>query len=296
MNAENFAEWLRRQGKDIIKTNSSYWYDIGPKIYQAFPYHQLITPSNDEIKYFFEQSKAIAIRYSIPLNQPQGQSSYHVIYEGDNYELANLPKKVRHDVTKGMHYASYEPITLVRLAKDGWRLRKETLIRQGRRNAESRLFWATLCTSADDLPGYEAWGASHDGELVAALLACTVDDTIEILYQQSLTQDLIFGINNALTYVFTHEVIHRPGIRCIFYGLQSLDAPISVDEFKFRMGFERKPVKQRVVFNPSITPLIRPLSLRILKILLKVFPASYQIAKAEGMVRFYFQGINPNEC
>jgi hypothetical protein len=295
MNAENFSEWLRRQGKDVIKTNSSYWYDIGPKIYQAFPYHQLITPSNDEIKYLFEQSKAIAIRYSVPLNQPKGQISYHVIYERNNYELANLPKKVRHDVTRGIHYASYEPITLERLAKEGWFLRKETLVRQGRRNAESRRYWETLCLSADGIPGYEAWGALHEGKLVTSLLACTVDDTIEILYQQSLTQELIFGINNALTYVFTHEVLHRPGIRCVFYGLQSLDAPISVDKFKFRMGFEPKPVKQRVVFNPSITPLIRPLSQRILKILIKVFPSSYPIAKAEGMVRFYLQGKNPNE-
>src|SRR4030042_3915414 len=159
-------EWLNRQGHHVIKTQSSYWYDIGPKVYQAFPYHKLITPPNDEISFFFRANKAFAIRFSTPLNQPEGQLSYHVVYDHANYELANLPKKARHDVTRGLQYASFEPIPLVRLAKEGWSLREETLIRQGRINAETRMFWEALCLSADGLPCFEAWGALHDGALV----------------------------------------------------------------------------------------------------------------------------------
>ncbi len=290
MEQESLIEWLSRQGHQIIKTESSYWYDIGPKVYQAFPYHLLITPSNDEILNFFRQSKAIGIRFSTPLKQPEGQLSYHVVYDQANYEFADLPKKARHDVTRGLEYASYECIPLKQLAKEGWKLREDTLVRQGRQNAESRSFWEALCLSADGLPCFETWGALHEGDLVASLLACTINDTIGILYQQSLTQHLKFGINNALTYTFTREVLNRPGIRCIFYGLHSLDAPASVDDYKFRMRYSPKPVRQRVVFNPLIAPLIRPFSHSILKIICKVLGTSSQIAKAEGMVRFYLQG------
>ena len=284
------VEWLHRQGHHVIKTNSSFWYDIGPKVYQAFPYHQLIAPSSDEIRAIFRQSKAIALRYSTAIDQPEGQISYHVVYDRDHYELASLPKKARHDVTRGLQYASCEPIPLMCLATEGWRLREETLVRQGRRKAESRLFWETLCLSADGLPCYEAWGALHEGKLVAALLACTIDDTVAILYQQSMTQHLQFGINNALTYVFTREVLHRPGIRCIFYGLQSLDAPPSVDQFKFRMEYFPRPVKQRVVFHPIFALLVQPLGHRLIKLLLKVVPSSSRMAKAGGLVRTYLQG------
>jgi len=290
MELESPIEWLSRQGHHIITTKSSYWYDIGPKVYQAFPYHKLITPSNDEIINFFRQSKAIAIRFSTPLGQPEGQLSYHVVYDQADYEFANLPKKARHDVTRGLQYASFESIPLARLAREGWSLREETLVRQGRQNAESRSFWEALCLSAEGLPCFEAWGALHEGVLVTALLACTIDDTVGIFYQQSLTQHLKFGINNALTYTFTREVLNRPGIKCIFYGLHSLDAPSSVDDYKFRMRYTPKPVRQRVVFNPLFAPLIGPLSYSLLKIIGKIVGNSTQIAKAEGMVRFYLQG------
>jgi hypothetical protein len=293
MTAENFAEWQRRQGHTIISTESSYWCLAGPKIYQAFPYHALITPTPQEILHFFKESKAIAARYSSPINQSDGQLSYHVVYDQDKYEFYDLPKKARHDVTRGLQYASYESISITRLATEGWSLREDTLIRQGRKNAETKSLWETICLSADGLQCFEAWGALHEGALVAALLACTIEDTVSIFYQQSLTQHLKYGINNALTYVFTQEVLSRPGIRHIFYGLHSLDAPASVDDYKFRMGYKAKPVRQRVIFNPLITPLLQPISHSVLKILMKILPCNTQIPKAEGMVRFYLQGKRP---
>lgn len=293
MEYESAINWLTRQGYHIIETKSSFWYDNGPYVYQAFPYHNLITPSNDEIQKFFKQSKAIGIRYSTPLGQQKGKLSYHVVYDQPNYELASLPKKARHDVNSGLNYATYQPISLERLAKEGWNLRKETLVRQNRQTAESRSFWERLCLSADGLPCFEAWGALHDNALVASLLACTIGDTVCIFYQQSLTYHRKFGVNNALTYLFTQKVIQRPGVRCIFYGLHSLDARPSVDQFKFRMGYSAKPVIQRIIFNPYIAPLIQPLSHLMLKVLLKIFPAHTHIAKAEGMVRFYLQGKFP---
>ena len=289
----NFVEWQLRQGHKVISTESSYWVKLNSNIYQAFPYHKLITPSADEIQNFFRQSHALAARYSIPINQPIGQLSYHVIYDQEKYELYDLPKKVRHDVTKGLQYGSYESIPMSRLAFEGWFLRKETLIRQGRQKAESKDFWESMCLSADGLKCFEAWGALHEGILVAALLACTIGDTVSIFYQQSRTQHLKYGINNALTFTFTQEVLNRPEIRCIFYGLHSLDAPASVDEYKFRMGYSAYPVRQRVIFNPLVAPFIQPISHLGIKTLMRFFPSNNLISKAEGMIRFYLQGKLP---
>ncbi len=295
MSAEVFAEFLKSQGCRVIHTSSSYWCELGIKIYQSFPYHWIIEPVRDELTEILDRSGAIGIRYSTPLQIQEGSISYHVAYEKSVYPLDALHKSARYDVRKGFSYARVEPISFSRLADEGWKLREETLKRQGRKGAETREWWRKLCLGAADLPGFETWGALHDNQLVAALIAFTCDQCCSILYHQSLSDHLKFGINNALTYTFTAEALKRPSILSMFYGLHSLDAPASVDEFKFRMGYEAKPVRQRVVFHPRIEPLFNPTTYRGLRRLHEVAPVNHLLAKAEGMVRFYLQGKLPLE-
>ena len=78
MNAETFAEWMRRQGHQVYRTASSYWYDAGPRVLQAFPYHWLITPDNKERNELMLRHGIIALRYSTPLEVSgrDGQLSY----------------------------------------------------------------------------------------------------------------------------------------------------------------------------------------------------------------------------
>jgi hypothetical protein len=282
-------EWYRKQDYKVFYSKSSAWVELAKGVYQAFPYHWIINPSEDEISHLFKENSAFALRYSTPLTNSYGQISYHVIYDKPDYPISDLPKKVK----KGLKHCIYGPISMDRLAGDGWQARYDTLMRQGRQNAETKGFWEKLCRCAEGLPGFEAWGATLEGELIASLLAYSQDETVSILYQQSKTDHLRFGVNNALTYSFTHCVLERPAVRCIFYGLHSLDAPPGVDKYKFGMNYYARPVRQRVVFNPLIAPLIRPLSHTLLKLTLKIFPKNSKIAKAEGMVRFYLQGKRP---
>jgi len=290
MKPEYFAEWLRRQGQRVVQTESSYWVEAGPRIFQAFPYHWLISPSQDELDNLFHTHSAIGLRYSTAWDQPEGAASYHVVFSGQNYSISDLPKKTRPDVRKAMERASVEPISFERLANEGWLLREETLQRQGRQAAESREWWQTLCESADGLPGFEAWATIVDGQLAATLIAFTYEDCCNALYQQSRTEYLPLSVNNALTFGFTQEILKRPGNLWIFYGLHSLDAPSSVDEFKFHMRYAAKPVRQRVVFNPRIRPLFNSVSYAVLRASLRLRPGNPVLSKAEGMMRFYMEG------
>lgn len=294
MNAEIFAEWFRRQGHKVIKTPSSHWVEAGPRVFQAFPYHWVISPDEEELRELVLEQNAIALRYSTPQTAPVGSLSYHAVLENTQYILDDLPKKARHDVKKGLSVASIEPLSLSRLASEGWDLRRDTLARQGRLDAETETDWRNLFSSAEDLNGFEAWGAIVQGRLTAALLAFLCDDHFYILYHQSLTEYLPFGVNNALAFVVTSNVVNRPDSRMrIFYGLHSLDAPPSVDEFKFRMGYTAKPVRQRVVFHPWVRPFMNPASHALLCAGLRLMPGSPALSKAEGMVRFYLQGRLP---
>jgi hypothetical protein len=293
MNAEVFAEWMHRQDHQVIRTASGQWAQVGPRIYQAFPFHDLIAPDDGELDQLLLDHQAIGLRYSMPWDGRQGVASYHVVYSGECYALGDLSKKARYDVRKGLRIASVEPISFSRAARDGWELRAETLERQGRSTAETREWWQRLCHSADGLAGFETWAAISEGRLVASLIAFTCDDCCSILYQQSRTEFLSMGVNNALVSVFSSEALERPGIDRIFYGLHSLDAPPSVDRFKFRMGYAAKPVRQRVVFHPWLRPLVNGAGHAMLARLVRWQPGNPTLAKAEGMVRFYLEGRRP---
>lgn len=287
---ESFVEWLTRQDLRVVRTDSSFWYEAGPRIYQAIPYHRIIDPPWAELRGLLRDHRAIGLRYSSPVDAAEGRLGYHVINANKNYDLAQLSKKARYDVRQGLAYAVVEPISFSRLAMEGWSLRGHTLERQGRTAAETLAWWQCLCGSAENLPGFETWAAIHEGKLVASLIACTIDDCCSILYQQSLTDALPFGVNNALTYCFTKAALARPGVAKVFYGLSSLDAGESVDKFKFRMNYVAQPTRQRVVFHPWIRWLANGMSQRLLMTAKRRLPERSAISKAEGMVRFYVEG------
>jgi len=290
LDTEIFAEWLRLQGFKVIRTTSSYWYEIKPRIYQAFPYHWLITPTSSELSEFVMRNKVLAARFSTPIQENIGCISYHAVLEETDYGIENLGKWARKNVRRGLNHCTVEPISFERLANEGWLLQVDTLTRQKRDIVMTATAWQTICLGAASLPGFTAWGALVGSHLAASVITFQMDDWAYMLYQQCNHEYLEEHVNNALSFVVTTNLLQQPGIMSILYGLHSLDAPPSVDEFKFRMGYSAKTVRQRVFFHPLITPLIQPLSQKILKISRKVFPTSSLFAKAEGMVRFYLQG------
>jgi hypothetical protein len=294
MNADIFAEWLRRQGHRVIRTPSSYWYDAGPRVYQAFPYHWLIQPSAGELRELLIGRGAAALRYSTPLDAIGGKVSYHVVLESSTpYNLETLRAQARNGVRRGLSICRIERIPVERLAEEGWLLQQDTLDRQGRSRSMSQSDWQRTCLAAKDLPGFEAWGALVDGELAASVLTARVDDTCYVPYAQSLRQYLNKYVNNALFFSVSGEMRSRSGVNMIFLCLHSLDAPESVDEFKFRMSFTPKPVRQRVVFSPLLMPVCNSAGHFIVERLLHRYPDKPMLAKAEGMLRFFLEGKRP---
>jgi hypothetical protein len=291
MNAEIFAEWLRRQGYHVIRTVSSYWYEASPRVFQAFPYHWVIQPTEDEILGLLRRHRAIALRYSEPVSSPPGKISYHAIYDQSAYTLEGLDRRSRQNIRTGLKSCSVEPVTFQRLADEGWSLEEDTASRQGRKPAMSQDAWRRRYLAAVDLPGFEAWGALVEGRLAASLLTFQMNDWSEFISQQCHHDYLCVRVNNALTFVVTQTMVSRPEIRSVFYTIQSLNAPASVDEFKFRMGFAPRPVRQRVAFHPLIPPPAIKYAHTLLAKYLKRSPESLFCSRAEGVLRYYLQGI-----
>jgi hypothetical protein len=153
--------------------------------------------------------------------------------------------------------------------------------------------WERICLSAQNLAGFEAWAAIMDGDLTASILTARIDDTCYVPFAQSHHKYMPLHANNALFYEASRNMLAYPGVKKIFFTLHSLDAPDSIDEFKFRMGFMACPVRQRIYFNPLLRPFASRTILSALKRARKRFPFSHTIAKAEGMLRFYVRGKQP---
>ena len=290
MNAGIFAEWLRCQGYTVKKTESSYWYNAFPKVYQAFPYNWLIDPSEEELRELLCENRAIALRYSTKLEKPIGHISYHIVYNKDSYSLNDLKSTHRRNARIGLKNCIVEPISFERMAEEGFYLELDTLKRQKRKGRLDKKSWRNRFLSASELPGFEPWGAIVDGRLAATIFTFQAEDCCHLLFHQSNRKYLKARVNNALTFEVTKSMVERKKNWLLNYGLHSLDAPQSVDNFKFRMGYEPMEVRQRVVFHPSLKKFINKLSYKGVVQLLKFNKESHILAKAEGMTRFYLEG------
>jgi hypothetical protein len=288
--AEVFAEWLRRHGRHVVRTESSYWFDAGPRVLQAFPYHWVIQPPPEELRALMLDKGIVALRYSAPVAAPAGCISYHAIYDKPTYTLESLDRRSRQNVRTGLKNCCVELVSFERYAKEGWLLEMDTLERQGRRKKQREEMWHQQCLAARDLPGFEVWGAIVDGRLAASLFTFQMADCCEMIFQQCHREYLNARVNNALTFVVTQTMINRPNIRSVFYALHSLDAPCSIDEFKFRMGYTAKPVRQHVVFHPWLRPFVNGFAHAATARLLRRYPGNHTLAKAEGTLRFHLQG------
>lgn len=295
MTPETFAEWLRRLGHRVIRTRSSYWFDAGPRVYQAFPYHWVVRPEEEELLELLNSENAIGLRYSTPMDAPIGACSYHIVFEQASYGLPEVEASVRGQVRKGLGACQIGPIPLERFAREGWALQQDTQGRQGRRSRHGSARWTRMVEAAADLEGFAVWGAEVEGRLAASIMYLQMDDTINLLYQQSLREYLPLRVNSALAFELTRAQVARPEIRLIHYGLHSLDAPATIDQFKLRLGYKAKPVLQRVMFHPRLAPLLGPGAAGLLDRLAVRLPGFDVIRKSEGLLRFYLNGKLPLE-
>jgi len=292
MKPEVFSEFLARQGHRIIKTESCYWYNAQPGFYFYFPYHRLITPGEDELKRILWGERSIGARFFTP-PESVGKSSYTIVCSDKNYDITSVDANyARRQTRRGLESFEIRQFAFKELATLGNPLNYDTLSRQGRSHQTwNEQKWRHYCEAADGLDGFEAWGAFSDKTLASFMIAFQMEDHFTILHQSSATEYLRSYPNNALVYFVTKLKLAQPDVNTVSYGPQSLDAPESLDTFKFRMGFEKRPMKQTIVFNPLIKPFINGAFHKGIQLVVNARPQSDTFRKVEGLVRFYREAI-----
>jgi len=288
MQPETLSEYFKRQGYRIFKSESCYWYNVQPGFYFNIPYHRLISPSKEELNKILWGIPCIAVRY-FAHTDCIGKSSYMIVCSDKNYDITSVdPKYARRQTRRGLENFQIRQIDFKELAKHN-SINIDTLIRQGRKiGIWTNKRWKQYCLSADGLCGLEAWGAFHEDILVAFIVAYQMDDYYEILHHSSATQYLQLYPNNALVYYLTKLKLSTDEVNHVSYGPESLDAPASLETFKFRMGFQKQPMKQGIVFHPIIKPFINKFTYNLIQRFAARRSEDFW-RKLEGVLRFYME-------
>jgi hypothetical protein len=138
----------------------------------------------------------------------------------------------------------------------------------------------------------ETWGAFVGNDLAAYLIACRIEDCMNVLILRSSAGYLKDNPNNALVYSFVREIMSRPGMTEVSLGLEPVEPGLEdLDRFKMQMGFTKVPIGQKIYVNRLLRPFCKVLLLKALKRLVATNSKSQSSRKLVGLMNWYCDQI-----
>jgi hypothetical protein len=253
MNDENYGRFLEVSGHRVISSPSGFWFDISRMFYESLPPFRVITPDQTEIDALFRQCRMIGLKYCAP-DDHTGKGSWFFVCQEEDYDLKSLHPKMRNKVRQGLRNCTVRPITFEYLHDHGMPLNQDTLKRHGRDDPtfSQPADWARLCQAGRQVEGTGAWGAFVGDQLAAYMITFMTHDYINILHQMSRTDLLKSRANNALAFIATREMLSLSSIQGISYGQASIRGESGLDEYKFRLGYVKWPMRYVVILHPLL--------------------------------------------
>lgn len=256
ISTDGYVRFLELAGHRVVSCGQMRWYDAGGRFFMAAPPHRRYEPTEEEIQGAFHGLQCVGVRFAAPLSGP-GKLSYQLTCDNADYGLEALSSNTRSKVRRGLRRCRIEPVDLDVLREAGKRAHQDTVGRQGREGALAGERWDRFFRAAAASPGFEGWGAWVEDDLAAFLVTVTFDDGVEFLLARSGNDTLGAYPNNALIFTLTEEMLVRRRVAQITFGLESLEPVGPLDQFKFSMGYDARPLRQRIVFHPLLRSVLR---------------------------------------
>lgn len=290
MNPEGLRSFFERVGYRTFSSDSAVWYQAGPRFLLSLPSHRAVSVPRAEARDMLLRNNLAGIRY-ISDERDGGRESFQIVASNPNYGLEALSGNSRSRVRRGLKRNEVRRTTGAEVVEHAEGAFRQTLERQGRASESAIVTWRKLMAAADAEPGIEIWSAWHEGELASYLLVMFLDDVVEFYQARSRNELLRHYPNNALIYTVAEEMLVKRGIREITFGIESPEDVAELDTFKYSLGFEKKAIRQKVVFHPALNPLLSfgP-ALSFLDAAAKREGAHVALRKAAGLARFAQEG------
>lgn len=258
MDAAAYARFLEAVGYRVVRAGAMHWYEAGSRFYMGVPPNFVFAPSDEELRAVFAATRCVGVRFAAPLDGP-GRLSYQIVCDDSGYGLESLSSNNRSKVRRGLKRCRVEPTPMAVIAEHGVRANEDTVGRQGRDGVFAGDRWGRFFDVAGRTDGFEGWAAWIDDQLAAFLITVSFADSVEFLLARSRSDLLGAYPNNALIFTVAEEMLARRRVGAVTFGLESLEPVGPLDQFKFGMGFVRRPLRQRIVFHPLLrAPLAVP--------------------------------------
>lgn len=268
MSSEAYASLLEASGHRVVRTTSTWWYEAHPRWYLSVPIHSPLTPGPDEFREVFSRG-AWVIRYPCPVSA--GARTYLTACDSSDYGLLSLSATARRATRRGLERCTVRRISFSDLEPNGaLELSRETLQRQHRKVPDDHdRYWRQHFEAAGRNSSAECWGAFARGRLVSFLTAVTVGSSVYLLLLKSSREHLSDYPNNAVVYSLTRDALGRGGVKEVTWGLEPLLPSLGgLERFKQGMGFQHRPIGQRIEVKPPMDVALRG-------------PAAWGLAKIE---------------
>lgn len=251
LDTDRLLEFFRASGFKIHRTANAAWYEAGPRFLLGVPTHDAVSITRAEGNEAMRATGALGIRY-ITSDPSVGRESWQMIGGGTDYDLSMFSSNTRSKVRRGLKNNEVRRISGQDLKSAGEQAFLDTVARQGRADRYGVDRWHKLLDAADATEGIEIWSAWHEDTLAAYLLIMVFEDSCEFYEARSRNDTLRYYPNNALLYTLTHDVLVERKIGQITFGIEGLEELDSLDAFKLAMGYEKRTVRQHVMFHPLI--------------------------------------------
>jgi hypothetical protein len=257
MSVQDLARFLERLGHHVVETPSSLWYDVGPRFYLNFPHYPPVEPGPEELSGFFRRL-ALGVRYFAPAGGP-GRPSYALVCRDKAYDIERLGANARSKLRRGLRRCRVERLDPAYVRAHGRRAEEDTMRRTRTR---PRHAWDAYWRAVEASSGVEVWGAFVDDTLAAYALGGVAAPHAEIWDSRSITDLLRHYPNNAVIYTMVRDLLSRPDIEQVCFGVEPVEDVGSLEQFKESMGFARTPVRQHVVLHPVLGRVARGRAVR----------------------------------
>ena len=285
-------KWLKTYfeviGVPSVSLRDRLWYSTGSRIFINLPCDGPIT-IDDEQKRVLWNSGAVFLKYPSAVEFP-GFPSYLYLVTDKSYDLETLSSHVRKETARALKKCHVEQIPIKDILSEAPSIIADTHIRQGREFDNSILLeWMDAIRAASENPLFECW-ASFVGSRVGAF-------RIDFTYRGGFYGDVLFNVKellkyqvmNALMFVSTRDVIRRPHVDHVSYGMRSIygDKP-SLNKFKESMGYRKIVFRERIEVAPWFRILINRKSAGFgAMILEKIGTRSQKFQKLEAILDMY---------
>ena len=286
MDPQYHAEFLQSIGHQIKEHQNTLWFDAFSRAYTTIPYDAPVDAATfvpGEVL----GTDGLMVRYSSSADT--GVESFQHVVTDKNYGMPTLINKARNKTRQGLRNCQALEIDPIELGDEGIRLHAETLIRQGRKLPHDfESYWKNYFAAASASPAASTWAARHDGNLAAFLISFRAGSKEYVSIVRSSQKHLKFRPNNALLYTFLESTMAREEITEVSIGLQSLQpGGESLDLFKRGMGFQERPIGQRIELRSSLTSALpRPVA-SVAARTLKLLPGGEKQARLSGALKWY---------